>query len=165
MEIGDWPQGSASSPKMPPADFRGQSRPSGSLGVLLELRFDVGLRYRANDLIDHLSALEEQQRRNRPHVEPRTGLDVRVDVQFCHFHLPRILGRELIQNWRDHPTRTAPGRPEVDDRETVVLLDLLLEIRVGDCNNVRHGTPWDKRSALHHRVRENYGPDRKSTRL
>src|SRR5512146_334412 len=109
--------------------------------MLLELGFDVRPRHRADDLIDDAPALEEEQRRNRAHIEARPGLDVRVDVQLGDLHLALILGRELIQNRRDYAARSAPGRPKVDNRQAVVLLDFLLEIVVRDGNDVRHGTP------------------------
>src|SRR5687768_18509775 len=80
--------------------------------VLLQLGLDVRLWYRANDLVDHLAILEEQQQRDRAHVEACRGLDVGVHVELRDFHLALIVCRELVEDWRDHPARTTPGRPE-----------------------------------------------------
>src|SRR3954452_10560485 len=95
--------------------------------VLLELRFDVRLGNRTDDLIDDLAALEEQERWNRTNVESRPRLDVGVDVQLRDLHFPFVLRRQLLEDRRDYAARTAPGRPEVHDGKPIVLLDLVLE--------------------------------------
>src|SRR4029078_13742602 len=68
---------------------------SGRRRVLVQLALDHRSLNRADDLIDDATVLEEQERRNRSHVQARARLDVRIDVQLCHFHFARVLGPEL----------------------------------------------------------------------
>src|SRR4051794_8354013 len=63
--------------------------------VLLELRLDHGLRHRADDLIDDLAVLEEQQHRNRADIETRSRLDVRVHIHLRDLDPSLVLYREL----------------------------------------------------------------------
>src|SRR5688500_4612609 len=107
-------------------------------GVLLELGLQRRLLHGADHLVDELAVLEEQDRRNRPHVEARRRLDVAVDIELRDLRFPRVLGRELVDDRRDHAAGAAPGRPEVNDREPGVLLDLRLEIPIIHCQGTCH---------------------------
>src|SRR5689334_14499536 len=106
--------------------------------VLLELGLDARLRMRADDLVDDLSALEEQEHRDRADVEARGRLAVRIDVELRDLHLPRIFLRELVERRRDLAARSAPGGPEVHHDQPVLLLDFSLEVRVRNLRRLRH---------------------------
>src|SRR5690242_19211171 len=106
--------------------------------MLFELRLDHRLRHRPDDLIHDFPILEKEQHRNRSDIEPRRRFDVRVDVHLRDFDSSLELDGELIEDRRDDATGAAPRGPEIDDSEAVVLLDLLLEGRVGDRHGVGH---------------------------
>src|SRR5688572_8746699 len=103
---------------------------TGALCVLGELALEVRLGHRADDRINVLPVLEEQDARDGPDVEPHRGLLIGVDVDLRHLGLSVVFRRELIEYWRDHATRAAPGRPEVHYGEPLVVLDLGHERRV-----------------------------------
>src|SRR5437868_12987375 len=106
--------------------------------VLLELLRERGLADKPDHLIDELPILEEQDRRNRSDVELGGRLDVEIDVDLGNFRLAFVFDGELVENGGHHAAWCAPGRPKIDDGESLVLLDLGLEIRVVHFNCIRH---------------------------
>src|SRR3954467_10447280 len=112
--------------------------PLGRRGVLLELGLDHLLRDGPDDLIDDLATLEEEQHRDRTAVEAGRRLDVGVDIHLGDLHSPLVLDRKLVEDRSDDAAGATPGRPEVDDGQAVMLLDLLTERRVGDRHSVLH---------------------------
>ena len=97
----------------------------------LQLLLQLLLRVRPDDRLDGLAAFEEDQRRDRQHLEVGGRLLVLVDVQL---HDPQVgpLGGDLLEHRRDHPAGTAPRRPEVDEHRALGLDHLGLEVGVCD---------------------------------
>ena len=78
----------------------------------------------ADDLVHQLSALEEQDRGDRAHVElasPSSGWCRRRawPPSPC-----RVVGRQLLHDRRDHAARRAPRGPEIHHGEALMPLDL-----------------------------------------
>ena len=92
---------------------------------------DALLRSRANHLVDHLAALENEEGRNAHH--PVLGRDLRIDVyiELVDAGLPFIFGRELLDRWSDRFARSAPTCPEVDENRHVRLENLFIEFSPG----------------------------------
>ncbi len=109
--------------------------------MLLELRLELRLRNRADHLIDELSVLEEKNRRNRANLKASRSADVRVDIELRDFRLTRVFDRELVENRRNHATGATPRRPEINDSQSLVVLDFCLEIVVCYFNCIRHLQP------------------------
>src|SRR5438309_576369 len=116
--------------------------------MLLETRFEWALGHRADDLVDELAALEEQERRDPHDHELLRDPRVLVRVELHERHLPRIGLRELVDHRGDCAARRAPLGPEVDD-DVGMFLDHLVEVGIGDMDGrvragdfhllVRHG--------------------------
>src|SRR6185312_7892514 len=107
-------------------------------GMLLKLRRQPCLRHGAHDRVHQLAVLEEQNGRNRSHVEPHRSLLICVDVQLRDLRLTDVLDGQLVEHGGDRAARAAPGRPKIDHGQALVLLDLVLErgIRYRQC--IRH---------------------------
>jgi hypothetical protein len=88
------------------------------------------LRHRAYHRVHVLAILEKQNARDRPDVEPHRRLLIGIDVDLGHLRLAVVFRRQLIENRRDHAARSAPRRPEIHHRESLVPLDLDHERRV-----------------------------------
>src|SRR6267378_67653 len=122
---------------------RGAHRPADAglrwlRGVLLELLRQSRLAHEPDNLIDELPVLEEENRRDRAHVEFRRCFYIRVDVDLRHLGLALILDGKSIQNRSDHATWRTPGRPKIDHGKALVLLNLQLEIRISYFQRIRH---------------------------
>src|SRR5579864_386741 len=85
-----------------------------ALQVRLELLHQHRLRHEADDALDHLAVLEQNHRRNARDAKLHRRLLVLVDIQLDDLELARLLSSNLLEDWGDHTTRTAPFRPEVD---------------------------------------------------
>jgi len=77
-----------------------------SLGYLI-------LRHSADDLLDHLAVLENENRRDAADVIPPRRVHRFVHVQLHHFNLARVVVRDLRHRRRQHVTRAAPFRPKI----------------------------------------------------
>src|SRR6267143_6746350 len=78
-------------------------------GVLLELLRQSRLAYEPDNLIDELPILEEENRRDRAHVEFCRRFYVRVDVDLGHLGLALILDGKSIRNRGDIRAGGTPG--------------------------------------------------------
>ncbi len=109
--------------------------------MLLELRLELRLRNRADHLIDELSVLEEKNRRDRANLEASRRADVRVYIELRDLRLACVLDSKLVENRRNHAAGATPRRPEINDRQSWMLLDFILEIIVCYFNCIRHLQP------------------------
>src|ERR1041384_2734912 len=93
--------------------------------MLLDAGLEDRLLDRSHDRIHVLAVLEEEQGRNRAHVEAHRGPRIGV-----HVHLgepePAGVGR------RDGPAGAAPLRPEVHQNQSLALFHVRAEALVGD---------------------------------
>src|SRR5687767_12204355 len=96
----------------------------------LELCFEAALRPRTDDALRLRAILEEDQRRDRKHVELRRRLLVVVDVQRDDADIVALV-RHLLENRVDHSARTAPRRPEVDEHGFTGVQNIVLKVGVG----------------------------------
>src|SRR3990170_2864428 len=98
-------------------------------------------RHRADDLVDELAGLEEQDRRDPHDHELLDLLRVLVAVHLREGDLPRILLREFLDNRRDREAGSAPRGPKIDDY-VGVLLDEPIEVRISEMDRtVGHANP------------------------
>src|SRR6185437_383953 len=68
---------------------------------------------RANFLVNHFAALEQEQCRNAANPITSGNPLVAIDVHLAHFHLTGVIDRDLIDCGPHHAARTAPFRPKV----------------------------------------------------
>src|SRR5687768_12701909 len=108
--------------------------PGSSVEVLLDLAIEQRLRHRADDRVDVLAVLEEQNARNGADAVLRCDVLIRIDVELGDLHAAGILTSELFDDGCHHATRSAPRGPEVHDGKTLTLLDFVAEVRVSDCD-------------------------------
>jgi hypothetical protein len=110
-------------------------------GQLLE---EALLRHVADESLRLLAVLEQDHGRDRAHAVAARGDRVRVDVQLRDLQLLAALVRDLLEDGRDHPARTAPRGPEVDEHRLIGPDDLLLEGLVTDGDWLGHllSTPF-----------------------
>jgi len=77
-------------------------------------RSDGLLRLRADNLINELAILKDQESRNAANVELSSSARVLVDVQLRNLVSPTGLRRKLVQDGRDHSAWPTPFRPRID---------------------------------------------------
>ena len=90
-----------------------------------------------DDLIAQLAVLEKKQRRNRANIVLERETLVVVHVYLCNLDLTHFFARDLVQQRRNHFTRTAPFRPKIDDHRFVVLRQFAVKIRFVKCDSCR----------------------------
>src|SRR3990172_5963523 len=88
-------------------------------------------RHRADDLVDELASLEEQNRRDPHDHELLDLLRVLVAVHLREGDLPSVLLREFLDYRRDREAGSAPRGPKIDDY-VGVLLDEPIEVRISE---------------------------------
>ena len=71
-------------------------------------------RKRADNSVDLLSVADHDQQRDRLRAKPRGESWIRVDVDLHHLQVSRVTRGQVLEHGRDHPTRPAPRRPEID---------------------------------------------------
>src|SRR4051812_17802666 len=103
--------------------------------VLGDRGFDLFLLDESDDLFLHLSALEDQQRRDAADAEARWGSRILVDIHLGDLHLAAIGAGQLVHNGGDGLARAAPGGPKIDQHGALRLQDFLLKASVGDFND------------------------------
>src|SRR5688572_10741096 len=86
---------------------------SASSDVLVEQLLQFRLVGEPDDLLDELSALEEQQGRNPADAEAHRRRRVLVDVHLRDHDPAVVIVRELVDRRGETPARTAPFRPEI----------------------------------------------------
>src|SRR4030095_15933 len=82
--------------------------------------------------------LEREDRRDRADAVLAGSVRALVDVHLHDLDPIAILGRELGDDRRDLPARSAPLRPEIDDGRLVGLEDLGFEVLIGHFLDIRH---------------------------
>src|SRR6266849_9292186 len=88
--------------------------------VALEGLGNLLFRHRADDLLDDLAILENQERWNPANVVAACGIHGLINVELGHFQLSRVIVGNLRHRGREHVTRAAPLRPKIDhDRLSV----------------------------------------------
>ena len=71
-------------------------------------------RKRADDSVDLLTVPDHDQQRDRLRAKPRGESWIRVDVDLHDLQVSRVTLGQVLEHGRDHPTRPAPRRPEID---------------------------------------------------
>ena len=71
-------------------------------------------RKRADNSVDLLPVPDHDQQRDRLRAKPRGESWIRVDVDLHDLQVSRVTLGEVLEHGRDHPTRPAPCRPEID---------------------------------------------------
>src|SRR5262249_53158464 len=95
------------------------------------------------DAVGHeLAALEEGERGDPGDAEAAGQARLRVDVEPGDLQRAAVLVGELVEDGSHHPTRAAPGGPEVVDDGNVALLDLGCEGGLTDVDGLGHVAPF-----------------------
>ena len=117
-----------------------------SAEVLADRGLDLSFRNGAHHPAALNAVFEENQQRDSVNAEVPRRERILVDVQLCEADVFALAGK-LLENRRDHAARTAPWRPEVDDRRP--LRDLFLEVGIaqGDRMTVAISTCAKRRLA------------------
>jgi len=89
----------------------------------------------ADHLFDHLTALEQKQRRNAPDAELEGRVRILVDVQLADDELAIVVPRELLDGGRQPAAGPAPFRPEINE-DGLAAGDRLVEVAVGERLNL-----------------------------
>src|SRR6266571_525397 len=97
-----------------------------------QLLHELGLRMVANDTVGLTAVLEQDHRRDRADAEAPSGDRVGIDIELGDTDLLALLAGDLFEDRRDHATRAAPRRPEVDEHGRLRLEDVLLEGLIAD---------------------------------
>src|SRR5256885_5203585 len=111
MGIGDWEidwavqQSSYPITRLP--------NPQSASDVFIEHLFQVVLLRQADNRLDHLTTLEDENRRNAPDLELEGNVGVLIDVELADGHFPRVLRGEGIDGRTEPFARATPFRPEV----------------------------------------------------
>jgi len=106
-----------------------------SCDVLVDDFLERVLVGQTDNLFDHLSALEQEERRNAADTELERGIGVLVDVQLTDHHPAVIVAGELFHGGSEAATRTAPFRPEINEYGFFAV-DRLIEVAVRDRLNL-----------------------------
>src|SRR6266446_2370695 len=116
-------------------------RGGGPGDVRLDLLEELLFGHVADDALGLAAVLEEDHRRNRADPESTRRDGIGVNVQLGDLDILALLVRDLLEDGSDHPTRTAPGRPEIDEHRSLGLDDLGLEVLVADYLWLGHRHP------------------------
>ena len=90
--------------------------------VLFDQGLEGGLALHADQAVDFLAVLEEDERGDAHHAQRDGGVGVFVDVELAEGHAARVLLGQRFEHGRGHAAGAAPGSPEVDQRKTVQVL-------------------------------------------
>src|SRR5688500_9149551 len=86
---------------------------------------------RHTDETINLSAVfEHEQSRNALNVEARRRGGILVDIEFRHLQASRHLSRQFVHHRRNHPTWTAPSRPQVEHHRQRRAVDVSRKRRI-----------------------------------
>src|ERR1700730_755855 len=116
------------------AEYRAAVRPAGPEPMMMTLRvcklkmllddlLEVFFRREANDLIDDLSMLEQQDRWYAPNLKLERGVRIVVDVQLADRQLAGIVGRQGVDRRRQPLARSAPFGPEIHQHRSARFQD------------------------------------------
>src|SRR5580704_9418690 len=84
----------------------------------------------ADQLFDHLAALEHQQRGDAGHFIAHGSGAVGVHVHLANLDLALKLGGEFFHDGRDGAAGAAPGCPEVHQHGLIRFQNILVEVRI-----------------------------------
>jgi hypothetical protein len=101
-----------------------------------EAALNLGFRLCADDPVDFMAGLQDQQRGNTLDPEALRRERVVVDVHSCELNAPGHFRGELIENRSDGPAGAAPGRPHIEEDGERRALDLREKGRVGDVDRM-----------------------------
>src|SRR5262245_48093159 len=90
------------------------TRRAGASQVLVDDLLEVFFRCQADDRLDDLTALEEQDGRDAPDLEFDGRIRVVVDVQLSDRDLSGVVGRQRVDGGRQPLAGSAPLGPEID---------------------------------------------------
>src|SRR5690242_711244 len=96
---------------------------------------------RADDLVDRLTVLEDDERRNGHHTKLERVFLIVVDIYLDDLELSISLICNLGQNGPERLARTTPRGPEVDQDGGLRLDHFRLERLVRYLNNIGHQRP------------------------
>src|SRR6266478_5854843 len=91
------------------------------LEMLLDDLLEVFFRRQADDLIDDLSMLEQQDRGYASNLKLERGVGIVVDVQLADCQLAGIVGRQGVDRRRQPLARAAPFGPEIHEHRSARL--------------------------------------------
>src|SRR5215831_3054226 len=83
---------------------------------------------RPDDLIDDLTVLDEENRRNGTDAITRCQRRTLVHVDLHQHHSPLRGPDQLVEDRRDRPAWTAPLRPEINQHQTLGRDERLVEV-------------------------------------
>src|SRR5579871_4932 len=89
----------------------------------------------ANNLLDHLAAFENQQRRNTGYAITHRGGAVRVHIHLADLYLALIIIGQFLDDRRNRAARAAPCRPEVHENRLVGFQYILIEVCIRHFDN------------------------------
>src|SRR5687767_3879725 len=98
----------------------------------IQLGHELRLRVVPDDAVGLAPVLEHDHGRDRADAEASSGDRIGVDVELYDADLVALLVRDFLEDRPDHPARTAPRRPEIDEHGGIRFQDLLLETLVCD---------------------------------
>ena len=75
---------------------------------------DLLFGHRADNLIGHLPALEDQQSRDATNAEFSRDVHILIDVELHYLELARMFARNFFHRGRQHEARAAPVGPEIN---------------------------------------------------
>jgi hypothetical protein len=92
---------------------------------------DFAFADRADALLYHLAALEEQQRGDAADVVPHGGASVSVYIELADLRLAGVLAGHYIDSGRHLAARAAPFGPKVYQNWNFRAQNVLIERRIG----------------------------------
>ena len=87
--------------------------------VAVERFDDFVLRDSADQLLDHLPPLEDEERGDTTNLITAGCLRIAIDVELTDFDLAGEVVGDLVDHGRHHATRAAPGGPEIDEDHVI----------------------------------------------
>jgi len=99
--------------------------------MCLEKRFELCFGNCADLLRGYGAVTKQQQGWDSANIELGRGFRVLIDVELDDAELVFVLGRDRIEDRRDHLARAAPFGPEVEQHGLGRLYDVLLKGCVG----------------------------------
>ena len=109
-----------------------------SRGLEAERLLERGLRLGADRLRGDLSVAVEHHVRDAAHTGALRQYGLVVDVDLADLDGPGALGRDLLDHGAEHAAGSAPRRPVVHDHGHVGGEDLLVEVGLGEGDDVAH---------------------------
>src|SRR5829696_5673723 len=100
------------------------------LDVLVDDLLKVVFLCQADDRLDHLSAFEEQNRRNAADLIHLRHLGIVVDIHLADRDLAQVFGSEGVDRGAETLTGAAPLRPEIHQHWPTRLQHAVIEVAI-----------------------------------